>query len=851
MRTVSLDGKWHMRDIASGKTYDANVPGSVISCLLEHEAIVDPYVGTNEYEVRDYLRNDFSYERSFDLDETLLNEDHIDLICEGIDTIADIYVNDILLVSVDNMFRTWKIPCETLLHAHNVIRIDFHSAIEYMEHIVPAPGKEIHYVPVGGMKGNQYVRKAHSMFGWDWGLQLPDMGIWRAIRLEAYSEVRVEQVRFTQIHETDHVELRTRIFLEHFENHFENPTDIDEYQVQVVITDPDNNVVEDTIHQADALIDSITTIPNPQLWWPNGYGAQPLYKIQIVVSDRKRNRLSEQIYRIGLRTLTVSQDKDEWGEEFAFKVNGIKIFTRGSNYIPEDGIYPNITDERLQTLIDAAVRSNHNCLRIWGGGYYPSDKFYDLCDEAGLIIWQDLMYACNAYDLTPEFEASIVAETTDNVRRLRHHASLGLWCGNNEIESAWDGWADFQGETPYIRADYIKQFEHVLPKALKAEDDQTFFWPSSPSSGGCIDDPSSEDRGDVHYWDVWHGQKPFTDYQKFYFRFCSEFGFQSFPSLKTIATFAEEKDWNIFSEVMESHQKNGAANGKILYYISENFLYPKDFDALLYVSQVLQGLAIKYGVEHWRRHRGRCMGAIYWQLNDNWPVASWASIDYYGRWKALHYMTKNFYAQVAGSILRDGENVAVSVSNEGLTEANVKVLVSLKNTSLEVIDSVGTEYRVAPQSVINVFEKDVSEWIVAPNDKGSVFVEAKFIYEDGRTQVEVEPFVPYKHVQLCKPEIGVTVTDEGDAYRINLTTDTFAPFAEVRFSEIDGILSDNFVMLTEKDGTSVYLQKSDVQLPRVTNIADHANVTDVVPTASLSTEALAAQIQVYSLYDSF
>lgn len=266
----------------------------------------------------------------------------------------------------------------------------------------------------------------------------------------------------------------------------------------------------------------------------------------------------------------------------------------------------------------------------------------------GLIVWQDLMFACNVYDLTEEFEDNITKEITENVKRLRHHASLGLWCGNNEMESAWDHWPEVQSESKYLRADYIKMFEYVIPKAVRAADSETFFWQSSPSSGGCFDDPDDENRGDCHYWDVWHGQKPFTDYQKHYFRFCSEFGFQSFPCLKTVESFTEEKDRNIFSRVMENHQKNPAANGKILYYLSENFRYPENFRKLLYVSQILQGMAMKYGVDHWRRHRGRCMGTLYWQINDNWPVASWASIDYFGRWKALHYMAKKILWATGG-----------------------------------------------------------------------------------------------------------------------------------------------------------------------------------------------------------
>jgi beta-mannosidase len=386
--------------------------------------------------------------------------------------------------------------------------------------------------------------------------------------------------------------------------------------------------------------------------------------------------------------MTISQEKDEWGSEFAFMVNGIKIFAKGADYIPEDLIYSRITGERIEYLLDSCVRANFNCIRVWGGGYYPSDTFYEICDRLGLIVWQDLMYACNVYDLTREFEENIIEETRDNVKRIRHHASLGLWCGNNELEAAWCEWAVFKDHSAQLRADYIKQFEYILPKAVEESDHSTFFWPSSPSSGGCFDNPVDENRGDTHYWDVWHGLKPFEDYRNHYFRFCSEFGFQSFPSIKTVHTFTEEEDRNIFSRVMESHQKNGAANGKMLYYLSENFLYPKDFESLLYVTQVLQGMAIKFGVEHWRRHRGRCMGAVYWQLNDDWPVASWASIDYFGRWKALHYMAKNFFAPVAGSISRTENTIEAHIQNERMAAKNCKVVMTLKRMDFTVLSRI-------------------------------------------------------------------------------------------------------------------------------------------------------------------
>ena len=452
-------------------------------------------------------------------------------------------------------------------------------------------------------------------------------------------------------------------------------------------------------------------VAQPKLWWCNGLGDQPLYKVQVSLVDNNQCVLDSKEYSIGLRELTVSTKKDEWGNEFAFVINGVNIFSMGADYIPEDCIYPWITKERIEALIRSCLKANYNMLRVWGGGYYPSDTFYDLCDQYGLIVWQDLMYACNVYDFTEEFEKNIRQETIDNVRRLRHHASMGLWCGNNELESAWDHWGISETHSPALKADYIKQFEYILPNVTKKEDQSTFYWSSSPSSGGCFDNPDDYNRGDCHYWDVWHGMKPFSDYRKHYFRFCSEFGFQSSPERRTIDTFALPQDCNIFSPVMESHQKNGTANGKILYYISENFRYPKDFDSLVYVSQVLQGIAIKAGVDHWRANRGRCMGALYWQLNDNWPwhPGQVSTILDVGR----HFITWQPVSlhQKLVIYIQKGTKAVISAANETLENQSLTVTVRIRDVELNVLFEENVETTVKAQSSIHVLERDFADVI--------------------------------------------------------------------------------------------------------------------------------------------
>lgn len=796
----TLNGNWKMRDVTESRWLEAKIPGSVMSTLLANDRISDPFWRDNEYEARELFRKDYEFEREFHITKEMYENDKIELICYGLDTLAEIYMNDILLAKTNNMHRIWRFDCKQVVNlGDNQIKIVLRAPITYIESVVPEEDKKITYVAAGAMAGNQYLRKAHCMFGWDWGAQIPDAGIWRDIELIGYSDGRIEDVEFIQKHGKDTVEIEilTQLELNRGGN----------YYLKYTITTPEGAVSHYSKAAHKGSNEFSITVEQPKLWWPNGYGEQPLYHVNVSMIDG--NEVSdEKEYNIGLRTLTISQEKDQWGSEFAFQVNGVKIFTKGADYIPEDTIYSNITKERIKYLIASCVRANYNCLRVWGGGYYPSDTFFDLCDQYGIIVWQDLMYACNVYDLTREFEENIIEETKDNVRRIRHHASLGLWCGNNEIESAWHHWQDFQPHSERLRADYIKQFEYVLPRVTEETDKQTFYWPSSPSSGGCFDDPDNENIGDVHYWAVWHGQKPFEDYRNYYFRFCSEFGFQSFPSIKTVNSYTEESDRNIFSRVMESHQKNGSANGKIIYYLSENFLYPKDFSNLLYVTQILQGIAIKFGVEHWRRNRGRCMGALYWQLNDSWPVASWSSIDYYGRWKALHYMAKNFYAAVAGSLARTDKFVETHIQNETRSDKKCKVVITLKTMEFTELHQDTFELTVPALSAVKITERDYTELVSGKEDQ--VFLEAVFTDDQGNSSTEVAVFLPYKHLALQQPKITCEVTEVEVGYNIILNAERFACFVELDFAESDAIFSDNFFYLTGNTPKVIELAKVDL-----------------------------------------
>ncbi|MFC0211242.1 glycoside hydrolase family 2 protein [Paenibacillus chartarius] len=805
MQTQSLNGVWQFKETQATEWLPATVPGSAVGELYKQGLIEDPYWRCNEDVTTELGKRDFEFRRTFETDETLLARDRVLLVCEGLDTLADVTLNGVKLASTDNMHRTYEWDVKHLLRKEgNELHIVFRAPVTF---ITEQQAKRTLWNTKETVDGFPHLRKAHYMFGWDWGPVVPDAGIWKPISLVGIDTARLRDVYVTQRHGDGTVSLDVKLELDR--------TQGGDVQAEVTVTAPDGTKLNADVVSfsgAETAGRAALVVTEPRLWWPNGYGAQPLYTVEArLVKVGSGEQLDATTFRIGLRTLTVRREPDQWGESFEFVVNGVPIFAMGANYIPEDNILSRLSRERTERVIRDCVEANFNSIRVWGGAFYPFDWFYDLCDEYGLIVWQDFMFGCAVYEMTPSFAETVRREFEDNVRRIRHHASLGLWCGNNEMEWAWVDWN--MTKEPKLRTDYLKLFEMLIPEVLAELDPNTFYWPASPSSGGSFDNPNDENRGDVHYWQVWHGQSKFTDYRQFYFRFCSEFGFQSFPELKTVESFTLPEDRNIFSYVMEKHQKSPSGNSKILAHIADNFLYPKDLDSLLYTSQLLQAEAIKYGVEHWRRHRGRCMGAIYWQLNDCWPVASWASIDYFGRWKALHYAAKRFFAPLLVSACEDGTKVSLHVTNDSLNRIGGKVVWKLRDPLSTVLEEGEADAQVGALQAVQAAELDFGDVLNTGEKRRNAYLEYALVVDDEPVSGGTVLFVKPKHFAFAAPSITAEIAEEEDSYKVTLVSGAFAKYVELGLTEADGHFSDNFFDLSAGEPKTVIVAKSRLSAP--------------------------------------
>lgn len=778
MKIQSLNGQWSFTQANMDSWKPAEVPGSVHLDLMDAGLIPDPFVGANEDVVQWVVTKKWDYKKTFTPTAEILNQDHIYLHFDGIDTIAEVYLNETLLGSTENMFCTYEYEVKELLNeGENTIFVKFASLTDTISQIFEE--KKIPDTSPMGIEGGQYIRKAPCQFGWDWGPALPPVGLWKDVTLIGVSHPRFSDIHLTQNH-GEAVTVSAAIS-------FDSPVD-KKLTVSMVITDPDGmqTVMEDL---ADCGMTLEALIEEPQLWYPFGYGDQPLYLVEFTLKD-DTTVLDTKTYQLGLRTIELDQSPDEWGKSFTFVVNGIRIYAKGSNWIPADSFPTRLTRARMEQWIRDAVASNHNMLRVWGGGLYESEDFYDLCDEYGILVWQDFLFACKIYPMDDKaYIENVRQEVIENVRRIRHRASLALWCGNNEMEWGWQAWTWDRPESAHLKSAYDIFFHHLLPTWLEELDPNTQYWPSSPSSDQPFADPNGQAVGDAHYWDVWHGGKPFTSYRDQYPRFMSEFGFQAFPTLETINQYAEKEDQNLTSYVMELHQKNNSGNRLIINQMTAWYKIPTSFEKLMYASHILQAEGIRYGVEHWRRNKNRVSGILYWQFNDCWPVASWASVDYFGRWKALHYAAKKFYAPILMSVFDEDQHMGIWLTSDSLEDFTGKIKWQLVSVTGDVKKSGTNTVGISSQASEEILTLDVE---LTDEEKFYTVFIVELWSEGQLLTTQTVTFVPDKHVKYADPKLSPSIAIVGTTATISISAKNLARYVEVKLTGVDTVYSDNY-----------------------------------------------------------
>ena len=793
---------WKM-DYDEYKGLECKVPCDMYSVLLDYGYIEDPYYGTNEEKLTSFSDKDCTFYTQIELSKDELAYDKIELNFYGLDTICDIYFNGQKLDSVMNMHRMYSYDIKSLAKKENEIRLEFKSPTKYFEKMENA-----HHIYTNDdtISGAAHLRKALYMSGWDWAPKLSNMGIFRAVEINAYDVDKIEDINIEQYHENGEVRVSVSLTTKHGAKNLTAICELDGQRV--------------TLENGRGEI----TVKNPKLWWPNGYGEQNLYDVDFYLYSGD-TLIDTANKKIGLRDLVLSREDDEYGQEFCFKVNNIKIFAKGANFVPIDSLISRETDERLENLIKDCIFANFNCIRVWGGAYYPRDFFYELCDRYGLVVWQDFMVACANVWMRPEFEREFTLEAIYNVKRIRHHACIGVLCGNNEMEEAVCYWPNANGDDPLVRQDYLKLYEDILPRVCKEHAPYIAYTPSSPTSGGNFNNPQDYTRGDVHFWHVWNGNCEFDEYRKHKFRFCSEYGFESLPNIKTVNAFCPSNERNLLSYTMEAHQKHWNGNVKLLKYLAERYKMPKNLEMTVYASQLNQATAIKYGVDHFRRCRGYTMGSIYWQLNDCWPVASWSSIDYFGRYKALHYFARRFYNDLSLGIFNEESGVTLNVANEttepfkGYVKAGV-----LKNdaTPVFVYQQDVSVPALSSLDAVTLSNKDF-------NGKRDTYFYAELYDSEGNlisrsTELGTKP----KHFNFLKPSIDVKIISaEGGAYVV-ISSDVLAKDVEISFKNHDAVLSDNYFDLPTNEPYTVFAKTnvpasellSEIQIVSVYDIAD-------------------------------
>lgn len=809
-QTMTLTDNWEFRQAGDDGIWTpvASMPGCVHNDLLKAGKIPDPFYRLNEREVQWIEKNDWEYRTRFMVAEELAEKNRIALVLEGLDTYVDVYLNDSLILQADNMFVGWEADVKPYLRAgQNELRLYFHSAVNVgmeklsrLPYLLPATNE----IAPEGERTNVFTRKAPFHYGWDWGPRLVTCGVWRPVYLKAYDQVSLEDLFFVP----QHIDPEIASYSLELEVNSSAAQDY-EFQVQVDGT-PVGEVQRRTLVSGHNQVELPLSIADPTFWWPHGLGDPHLYEVTVEITANGRS-LHHITDRLGIRTLALVQEPDAAGRSFYFEVNGVPLFAKGANYIPSE-IFPQLQDRSTyQRLIDNALAANMNMLRVWGGAVYENDLFYDLCDERGILIWQDFMFACALMPPDPEHLANIQREAEYNVKRLRNHPAMALWCGNNENLMAWHNWGwktAFEPEvSDLLWKTYETIFYDILPGAVANYHPQLSYWPSSPQSYG--DTLADRRSGDEHDWTIWFGQKPFENYWEDVPRFVSEYGIQSFPPPATIDSFAGPSDYGLHTEVMDHRQRSNMnwiaegfnGNDMMLRYVNAYFQPGDQFLHQVYLTQHMQGLALKTAIEAHRTSMPHCMGSLYWQINDCWPTMSWATVDYYGRWKPAHYLVRQAFAETIVVPKADRDNLSVWVVTD--RQEPFEATLSIRSLSFDgdLLHEHQQPLTVAANTSTKVLTTSLTQLLSGAHNRG-VVIEVQ-VKEQGQllTSNLFYPEKP-KYLKLLPAGLTMAVAKVAEGYELTLETDNLAKHV-LLLSTAEGHFEDNAFDLLPKQRKQV------------------------------------------------
>ena len=805
--SIEISENWTFKNNIDSVWLEASVPGDVHTDLLKNGLIEDPFYRLNEHDLQWIDKTDWEYKTEFDLSQKDLNSHSLALEFQGIDTYSSIYLNDSLIGTTDNMFIGKTVDIKNFAKlGKNKLYIKLFSPINKGVKLHDSLGYDISsfngndLAEIGKVEGNKrvsvFTRKAPYHFGWDWGPRLVTSGIWQPINIKTWNYFNIEDLYIRQISLNENASLVAEIELESY-------LEIDEIISEIYV---DNKKVSTDlvyINKGTNKIEIPFTIKDYELWWPNGMGNQNMYDVKVKL--RSNNNFVTSSKRVGLREINLVTSQDSVGNNFYFEVNKKPVFMKGVNYIPQDIFLNRVSDDKYEELLESAVDANMNMIRVWGGGIYENEIFYNLCDEKGLLVWQDFMFACAMYPGDDDFLKSVEQEAEYNVKRLRGHPSIALWCGNNEVRSAWKNWGwekdVMENQSPEIASviskAYDDVFHKILPEVVNNLDTSTAYWPSSPGStfsGGT----ESYTSGDAHYWGVWWGKEDFESYNQKVPRFMSEFGFQSFPEFSSVDKYTNESDYSIYSEVMKSHQRSSIGNSTIEDYMLRHYNKPKSFKGYLYVSQILQAYGMSIGMESHRRNKGYSMGSLYWQLNDCWPVASWSSIDYFGKWKALHYSTKKAFQPVLINFLKTDSEIELHIISDLLESKEVDLNLKVLSFSGEVLYELNKNYLLQQNSTMKAESLSI-DWLNKNFDPNSSLLVASLFSEEIEISNNNYYLSEFKDIKLTKPLIEYEIDELINTFEVSLKSKNLVKNVFVDIASSQNFSDNYFDMIPGKE----------------------------------------------------